>query len=1112
MSTTYIKTLRYWFDVEALMYPDIPKSNPKKGRPAYVQCYEDQLPWHRPPYVNTPDSHKFFVYFGLVNKKILEKELMELFQVADEGESYSGNHTRDAQGKTFLCAIEVNSNGFPVAGTLQLAAYAVSFSERKNKKRLGFSTVVDSLKAKINNLLADIQDESVTGSWFKEVIDFLVVELNWSPRQLLAPHQISVHALPLRNKDGKPISPPPELEPINSFYLADIEKILKAAESGTESAQINKYFEAEQPTDIRHDVTQPDVFNRLLAAKRFPLGRWPSEFPLFLMQQVAVNTAMHELKDGGVFSINGPPGTGKTTLLMDVIAARIVERAEILASFVNPSEAFKRSKEKVSYPSGKEGSFYFLDSRLLDFGIVVASANNNAVENITRDLPNIEKVFPHPLSLNGKPFDYFSSIAESIINHEVDKRERMSARNTVAIAEAGDTEEDSHERSSPEILNRVKCWGLISAPLGKRTNCNLVAGKLGKFGNDGGLAGILEVVPSDELNWDEACKQFREATAEVRAIQDDIEKYEKCLPKLTKARDALVNVQAWEVNALDSYNRAKNEHDLKKAQLADSERAFDRTTNARTLLNQDWSNWRQLINFIFDRDKYNDFRLKQQALADENEDLRKLLGTLKRDCLQAAHTATKMETEWQDAQSSLSAAIKEVNRIEKTVASLKSILGEATFHIASFCALSIELQQKSLPRTNVQYHHARGKVLVAALHLHKSFMKQAGKPFEANFRLALSMLQEMSFTEKLMPQMAPHFWATFFLAVPVVSSTFASFPRCFGHLGEGQIGLLLIDEAGQAVPSNALGAIWRSKRALLVGDPLQVEPVIKMDRKLDYEILKYHDAPERHLLTEYSAQHLADRGNMHGSCVARYDGVNLWVGSPLRVHRRCADPMFSLSNAVAYNDKMVFGLNHNDELVATISRPLYGRSRWIDQSNDDFEDHFSMAEGLLATDIVAQYYKEGWLHKDDGLPDIFVISPFKTAAEGLQNLLRERVSEWAPNIEDDALNNWLKGHVGTVHTFQGKECESVIFVLGGKTGGAIKWAATSPNIINVAVTRAKRRLYVIGNRKKWRDYTFGRKMADVLTVDADDIDLTKNMASRISSSNNSTSRIPDYLT
>ncbi|TCD28796.1 hypothetical protein EZ456_04440 [Pedobacter psychrodurus] len=75
------------------------------------------------------------------------------------------------------------------------------------------------------------------------------------------------------------------------------------------------------------------------------------------------------------------------------------------------------------------------------------------------------------------------------------------------------------------------------------------------------------------------------------------------------------------------------------------------------------------------------------------------------------------------------------------------------------------------------------------------------------------------------------------------------------------------------------------------------------------------------------------------------------------------------------------------------------------------------------------------------------------------------------------LNGWVENpylwpteRIGTVHTVQGREAEVVIFVLGApppEQTGARKWAGSRPNILNVAVIRAKEVIYVIGDKTLW---------------------------------------------
>ena len=68
-------------------------------------------------------------------------------------------------------------------------------------------------------------------------------------------------------------------------------------------------------------------------------------------------------------------------------------------------------------------------------------------------------------------------------------------------------------------------------------------------------------------------------------------------------------------------------------------------------------------------------------------------------------------------------------------------------------------------------------------------------------------------------------WQSVFLICPSFPPLSPPSAASFDTLEPGTLGWVLIDEAGQAIPQAAVGAIWRAGKVLSIGDPFQIEPI-----------------------------------------------------------------------------------------------------------------------------------------------------------------------------------------------------------------------------------------------------------------------------------------------
>ena len=177
-----------------------------------------------------------------------------------------------------------------------------------------------------------------------------------------------------------------------------------------------------------------------------------------------------------------------------------------------------------------------------------------------------------------------------------------------------------------------------------------------------------------------------------------------------------------------------------------------------------------------------------------------------------------------------------------------------------------------------------------------------------------------------------------------------------------------------------------------------------------------------------------------------------WIGIPLWVHRRCQDPMFSISNKISYDNLMVQG------------KEGYGRTGWYDISGKANNKYVEEQGEFLCRKIGEMMEADPSIGDRAEKDKIYVISPFVNVAWNLARLLR-RIHFTRYDEQGKATN------VGTIHTFQGKEAPIVFLVLGAdrQSSGAARWAVSEANMMNVAATRAREEFYIIGDRKLYLD-------------------------------------------
>lgn len=1017
--------ISFWRNVEIFDLPDFNKDS-------FILRPNTIFPWLQSE--RKPAKENYTWQYTLIFGRIEKKTVIDYIDILLGTEKEKQDWEDPVRGHTCLSALLLDEDGRPDKRSYVPATYAFGIKTLEENKDL----------SEINSMLTNAQEDFELRYNIPPQVPTGSEELprkgeTLTPLHLTAELEYMADQVKGWNKKGIEVflyakevhkSNKPDTGFLNSFYLSDL-SYLSTKDPKEYGKTLREYLNPTVSEKERKDIIADKkyLFDSI-DPKLMTAGRWPSsiDFGLYTAQVGAVNTVFKEIGNSwGIQGINGPPGTGKTTLLLDIIAEIIVRRAQVLSE-LGVNNLFEKSPSKIEKENGFALWTYHLNTRLLgDYGIVVASNNNSAVENITKELPAEKKIdtkaFPQA--------DYFSQCAGNLIEE--------------------------------------KTWGVLSAAFGKAKNRIDFINAFWESDQENDVTGFKDLLMSvykdkENVQSEYYQKKFGDAKNELKkqlnkfeAFKEKAGIFHESLPSyladIVEKNKLEEEISILEIQ-IENFETLRLKNLAQEIQIKDGVEKVQKAMDFLTMRRPSFF----IFHKLFNSKAYLEWKLQADQCFKEYNALQSQHNDLKAE-------QVSIKNQFDTATESKKKALQQALSIQKSIdmyrrqrENLHLEYGIDYKHLFDehFQALPLDEIHLRMPYYSPFIAELRSTIFLLSLDLHKyAILVNAGK-VKNNLNTFFEMISGKASVEA---KLARNLWSSFFLCVPVVSTTLASAGKLFPNMNEDQIGWLLIDEAGQASPQFAAGSLHRSRRSIIIGDPLQVEPVVTIPSSLVFKLRKQNNVDPIWSPSQTSVQQLADRISTTGTYMQNgFSHQLIWTGYPLRTHRRCDDPMFTIANKIAYGEQMVKATQY--EFV----EHYIGPSQWfhIDDANPPINKHALKAEIDELKSKIKQLQEGGYKG------GIYVISPFKTVASTCRNEFYEN-----PAVS-----------CGTIHKFQGKEADVVFLVLGSdpKSSGARNWASQKPNMLNVALTRAKKRIYVIGNKTLWGSCPYFNEMAAMLST------------------------------
>lgn len=264
---------------------------------------------------------------------------------------------------------------------------------------------------------------------------------------------------------------------------------------------------------------------------------------------------------------------------------------------------------------------------------------------------------------------------------------------------------------------------------------------------------------------------------------------------------------------------------------------------------------------------------------------------------------------------------------------------------------------------------------------------------------------------------------------------------------EGFFDLLIIDEASQCDIPSAIPLLFRAKRVIVLGDPRQLQHIDALgnrQRVLFNQNGLGSDKENNIYMYSNSFLDLAFQ-------ITKSESIKL------REHFRSHYDIIQFSNKTWYDNTLIISTDYNMLNPCPIENKSYHAIEWIDVQGEIIQKNNSsaliMAEAEKVIDIL-----DNLINKNNFNGEIGIITPFRLQANMISELFNKS-NKFSLDVKKRVI-------IDTIVKYQGDEKDIIIYsamISKNMPKGVLYYHKEVGNLLNVAITRARAKLIIIGD-------------------------------------------------